>query len=307
MTGYTFYTAYPYVNSPSGVANNVQADTGFINTNWLVSPSGTFNGRLQTDGNFIVSYGPNPNTSLLWASGYSRPGGAYYGLGYIRSGSVNDYYVYQTSQYGPYYDLIKGSGPTPSFVQLNDNGTLSIYPGMNGVASGSALATIGKSTNFQDMTLTSINYNLAQATYPAVDQVYGVASTLTNTFSTTVTKTTTLSLTYTNTETHDWNTSNTVSVTIGSETSFNVPVIGSTKLSLQLGYSATFSHGGSNSSGVQATYQDQVAVPVPPDTSVGVQIVAYKQDALYRSPIPAFIISLTARRSRSAGRASSKA
>jgi Ca2+-binding RTX toxin-like protein len=103
---------------------------------------------------------------------------------------------------------------------------------------------------------------------------------LTNSFSQTVTKTTTLSLAYTNIETYDWNTSQTVSVTIGSETKFNVPLIGSTKLSLQVGYSATFSKGGSNSSGVQAIYQEQVSVPVPPGTAVGVQIVAYQQDAL---------------------------
>lgn len=260
---------------------------GFVPGDVLVSPSGTFNGRLQSDGNFVVDYGPIPSGVGLWAAGHSYPNTGPWQLWYYIaeppvSQPPGNVIVFPTPNSGVSepYDLIKQTNYAgPSFLQLNNNGTLSIYPGTNGVASGSALTTIGKSANFQDMTLTSINYDLAEATYPQVDQVYSVASTLTNTFSQTVTKTTTLSLTYTNTETYNWNTSQTVSVTIGSETSFNVPIIGSTKFSLQLGYSATFSNGGSNSSGVQALYQEQVAVPVPPDTSVGVQIVAYKQDA----------------------------
>ena len=61
-----------YINSVAG-PDNVEAPAGFGPGDVLVSPSGTFNGRLQADGNFIVSYGPNPNTSLLWAANYSNP------------------------------------------------------------------------------------------------------------------------------------------------------------------------------------------------------------------------------------------
>ncbi len=270
-----------YINSVAG-PDNVEAPAGFGPGDVLVSPSGTFNGRLQADGNFIVSYGPNPNTSLLWAANYSNPSAGPYALYYVFGNGVPFYFPWNGVGQAPYVLLntFPTSGTKPTFLQLNDNGTLSLYPGTNGVATGSARAARGNSATFQNLELTSINYDLAQATFPQVNQVYSVAQTLTNSSHLPATQTTTLSLTYSNTQTYDWSVSHTVSVTIGAQKTFGVPVIGDTKLSMQLGYSTTISHGESTSSGQQTTYQSQVSVTVPPNDAVGVQIVAYQQDAL---------------------------
>ena len=277
---------YTYINSPPG--DNITVPSGLVANDILQSPSGTFNAVLQGDGNFVTFYGPNPFTKVLWSAGHSYPNSGPWALIYQEAGPP--VVPARIFAYGPSadngktapYTLISGylnyNAPS-SFLQLNDNGTLSVYPGTNGVAGGSALATTGKSGSFQNLELTSINYDLAQATFPQVNQVYSAGQTLTNTFRTPAYLTTTLSLTYSNTQTYDWNTSHTVSVTIGAEKKFGVPLIGDTKFSLQVGYMATFSHGGSNSSGEQTTYQSQVTVAVPPNTSVGVQIVAYQQDA----------------------------
>ncbi len=163
------YTYVPYVNSSAAV--NGQFDpTGFVQGDYLGSPSGLYAGRLQSDGNFVVSYGTTPNTSLLWAAGYSNPSNGPYGISVYRGNSLTtpdsltSYAIFNpTSQF---YQLV-GSNyyNAPTFIQLNDNGTLSIYPGTNGVATGNAITTIATpaAVNLKSIDVANINYDLNDA------------------------------------------------------------------------------------------------------------------------------------------------
>lgn len=142
-------TTYTYINSPSG--DNITVPNVLLANDILQSPSGTFDAVLQGDGNFVTFYGPNPFSVVLWSAGHSYPNSGPWGLLYQEAGPPN--IPPRIFAYGPSadngktapYTLISGylnyNAPS-SFLQLNDNGTLSVYPGQNGVASGSALATI---------------------------------------------------------------------------------------------------------------------------------------------------------------------
>ncbi len=286
MTTFTFINGAPVDFSGS-------FPTGFVENDILLSPSGLFSGLLQGDGNFVVFYGPKPyasGTKVLWSSGQSNPGGGPFSLSWLGGPgtggqpTVSSYYVQgiRNNVNSFYYTLINSYPSTPesTFLQLNDNGSLSMYRGTSGVATGSAVKTIGNTASLQSLTLTSLQYDLAKATFPEVDKIYGTTQRLTNTTPTTANLTAQLSLTYANTQSYDWGTSNTVTRSITSATTIKLPVIGSTELSLSLSGSTTISEGQSTSSGTETTYLSQVSTPVPPRTTYGIQIYATQQDAL---------------------------
>src|SRR5271154_1996996 len=62
-------TDVTYINSSPAVDGQM-VTTGFVQGDVLVNPDGLFNGLLQNDGNFVVSYGTYPYTS---PSEYSGP------------------------------------------------------------------------------------------------------------------------------------------------------------------------------------------------------------------------------------------
>jgi hypothetical protein len=278
-------TIFRSIDSPSGAPDGKLVPTGFSADDILLSPSGVFNGVLQGDGNFVVFYGPDPNSKVLWSTGRSRPGGPYsiyYGrvLG-PNSTSAIIYDVFQNPG-GEYYRLFDPypapNGPT--FLRLNDNGTLSLYPGTKGVAAGPAVATIGNPATLQNLALSSIQYDLPEAKFPDVEKQYGATHILRNPTPTTATQTAELSLTYADTQTYDWNTTESVGLKIGATKSFKVPLIGATEFSLELSGSTSFSQGKSTSSGTEVTYRSQVSVPVPPFSTYSIRMFAFRQEAL---------------------------
>lgn len=193
-------------------------------------------------------------------------------------------------------------GPKNNFLQLNDNGTLSLYPGKSGVATGAALKTIGSSENLQYLMLTSIQYNLAEPKIPKVDTLFGTSQKLTNSLPSGIANLTAhLSMTYADTQAYDWNTSETVTKEINSTTTIKFPVI-ATAVSLSLSKSTTIAEGKSTASGMETTYQSEVTIAVPAGVTYGVDIYATQQDALLISPTRGPIISPMACRFRAAVR-----
>lgn len=267
------YTYVPYVNSSAAVNGQFDA-TSFVQDDYLGSPSGLYAGRLQSDGNFVVSYGTTPNTSLLWAAGYSNPNNGPYGISVYRGNtltnpdSLTSYAVFSPT--GQFYQLV-GSNywNAPSFIQLNDNGTLSMYPGTNGVATGSAITTIATpaAVNLQSIDLTSIDYDTNAATLSNLTPVASAGVTNPNNTGTTVTFGSTLSYTYTSSQTFDFSTSSSTAVTISGSNSVDFFGIDVDSLSVGVTETGTISHGESTSSGESTTFTESADVPVPPGCS----------------------------------------
>jgi hypothetical protein len=67
-------TDVTYINSSPAVNGQI-VSSGFVQDDVLVNSDGLFNGLLQSDGNFVVSYGTTPYLSqtqaqIDWASGH---------------------------------------------------------------------------------------------------------------------------------------------------------------------------------------------------------------------------------------------
>lgn len=281
-------TVYTFINAPPNGGNTL-VPTGFNQNDILRSPSGTYNGVLGANGDFTVSFGPDKNTGpVSWTAQKTVSGGPPYSIGYLLKALPPDFtlvspnYSVSNSNGSSEYSLIGVSpGPKNNFLQLNDNGTLSLYPGKSGVATGAALKTIGSSENLQYLTLTNVQYGLADAKIPKVGTVFGTTQQLTNSLpSGSANLTAHLSLTYADTQSYDWNTSNTVTKEINSTTTIKVPAIGSTAVSLTLNKSTTIAEGKSTASGMETTYQSEVTIAVPAGATYAVDIYATQQDAL---------------------------
>jgi hypothetical protein len=275
-------TTVTYINSPISKSGEF-VPTGFQQNDILASPAGVFNGVVQNDGNFTVFYGPPQSQApVLWSCCRSNPGGGPYKLVYSFNSAIPIvYYGVASASSSSTYGLIAAqTPPAQNFLALNDNGTLSIYSGANGRATGAALATIGKAASFNDLTVTSVVYDLSKATYPEVSRVFGTTQKLINSTKSEGNLTAHLSLAYADSQSYDWNTSKTVSGTISTTNSIKVPIIGATELSLELSRSTTISEGKSTTSGTETTYLSEVTLPVPGGVTYGVDIYGTQQEAL---------------------------
>jgi hypothetical protein len=181
MTGYT------YLDN----TGNPQPTVTVLNQgDYLVSPSGTYNAVLTNSGTFVVSYGDKPNVyPSTWAVNPNWGGFQVNGpwtIQNVPNFTNNQYYLYGThnSNNGWQWPIIAAENDTntrPDFMQLNDDGTLSIYPGNNGMKTGPAIfATVapgyavspgfsGISVPVTSVTLDSINYDTADAVYKVLD------------------------------------------------------------------------------------------------------------------------------------------
>lgn len=277
-------TAVGYVNSSAAV-NGQLVPTGFVENDVLVNPSGLFNGRLQGDGNFVVSYGTSPNPDVDWSAGFSM--GGTFGLSNYRGNtklfgtSLTSYVVYKDDNpTTPYYELVGSNyynGPT--FISINDNGTLSMYPGTNGVATGGAITTIAtpNATNLTSLDLTMINYDLNKGTISNPTPVAGASIKHINNTDTTQTTSLTLSLTHTDTETYDWKVSNSVAVHIESTGKFGVPGLTS-ETTIGITAMSTFETGQATTSGDSTAFTATDFLETPPHSTYEAEIVATMGD-----------------------------
>jgi len=278
-------TTENFINGSSSVNGQLVA-TGFLQNDVLVNPDGLFNGRLQGDGNFVVSYGTAPNTSLDWSAGHSNPGGGPYGLSSYRGSSklfgtsLTSYVIYNNSPTNSFYELA-GSNyyNAPTFLSLNDNGTLSIYPGTDGKATGGAITTIASpdATNLTSLDLTMINYDLNKGTISNPTPVASASIKHINNTDTTQTTSLALSLTHSDTETYDWKVSNSVAVSIESKGMFGVPGLTS-ETTIGITASTTFETGQSTTSGDATAFTATDFLETPPHSTYEAEIVATMGD-----------------------------
>jgi hypothetical protein len=152
----------------------------------------------------------------------------------------------------------------PTFLSLNDNGTLSIYPGTNGVATGSAITTIftQNATNLKELDLTSIDYDFSKGTITNETPVAGLAVLKMNNSSTQQTASVTLTLTHTDTETFNWSESHAVATKIEAKSKLPIPGLES-ELTLGVTETTTITNGTSDAATDTTTFtlQDQLTVP----------------------------------------------
>ena len=278
-----------FINGSPAVDSQKVA-TGFVQGDVMVNPDGLFNGLLQNDGNFVVSYGTYPYTSplgsgILWASGHNNCCLGPYGLGSYRSNdklngtSVTSFYVYQNNN--PTTSLFELEGSNfyngPSFLSLNDYGTLSIYPGTNGVATGGAITTIATpaATNLKELDLTSIDYDLSKATIANETPVAGLAVLKKNSTATEQTTSVTLSLVHSDTQTFNWSESKAVATKIEAKSKLPIPGLES-EITVGITDTTTITNGTSDASGDTTTFSVQDQLKVPGFSTYQDEIVAQK-------------------------------
>jgi hypothetical protein len=118
---------------------------------YLVSQSGTYNAVLNSNGAFLISYGSQPNTlPSTWSvnANAGAPSGTWvapFTIQNVPQWTNSQYYIFGTWEGGGgtpngTHTVTNGyivAGPdystVPDFMQLNDDGTVSIYQGNNGV------------------------------------------------------------------------------------------------------------------------------------------------------------------------------
>jgi hypothetical protein len=264
---------------------------------YLVSPSGVYNAVLNSNGSFAVSYGSRPNTQpTLWSvsgvhgSDYVAP----WTIQNVPQWSQSEYYIFAhwngsggtpngTNVPTDGYIVAQDNSATaPDFMQLNDNGTVSIYQGNNGVKTNpneNAVATRGTSNNVTGITLNTITYDTADTVYNAVDKVVGLDATYTNTTATPQVYPNSVSLAYTDSETFNWSTSATISATISSSTKIGIPGIGDQTETISLTGSASISKGQSTTQTVTATFSQGGQTSVPGESEYAVHMTGYEQVA----------------------------
>jgi hypothetical protein len=262
-------TNVTYINSSPAV-DGQQVPTGFVQGDVLVNPDGLFNGVLQGDGNFVVHYGTNPDQPVDWASGHGNgSAGAPYGLGTYRGNtklfgtSLTSFYVYQNNNPASSSYELEGSNyyNAPTFLSLNDNGTLSIYPGTNGVATGAAITTIA--TNLKELDLTEdVHYDFSKAVISNEAPVAGATVQKSNDTPTQETTTVSLSLTHTDTQMFSWSESHAVAVSIQSKVKISAPGI-EAETTVGVTDTTTIMNGESTSASDTTTFSvsDQLTVP----------------------------------------------
>jgi MYXO-CTERM domain-containing protein len=294
MTGYT------YLDN----TGNPQATVTVLHENdYLISPSGVYNGVLTSNGTFVVSYGNKPDLyQSTWAvnpnwGSYQHSGP--YTIQTVPQFINSQYYLYAThnSSYGWQWPIIAAENDTntgPDFMQLNDDGTLSIYQGNNGIKTNPnekpVFATVapgyavspgfsGISVPVTKITLNTITYDTAHTVYNTINNIVSDYGTLTNNTDTQEIFPWSVSLAYTNTETFNWSTSTTLSATISSATKVAIPGIGEQTETISLTTSATISQGQSTSSGTQQTFAEGSQTAVPAHSVYKVILTAAEQDA----------------------------
>jgi hypothetical protein len=161
-------------------------------------------------------------------------------------------------------------------LRLNDNGTLSIYPGTNGAATGAPITTIGSpSTTLKELDLTDIDYDLGQGVISNEAPVAGTSLTHQNKTNTPQTTSVTLSLTHSDTQMFTWNLSQAVSLMVESKTTTGVPGINS-EFTIGITETTTVSKGESTTSGEALTFTATDQLETPAQSTYEAQIVAFK-------------------------------
>ena len=294
MAGYT------YLDN----TGNPQAMVTVLNQgDYLVSPSGTYNAVLTSNGTFVVSYGDKPNVyPSTWAvnpnwGGYQQTGP--YTIQNVPQFSNSQYYLYAThnSLYGQQWPIIAAENDTntrPDFMQVNDDGTLSIYQGNNGIKTNPneqpVFATVapgyavspgfsGVSVPVTGITVTTLTYDTAHTVYNSILNLASDTGNLTNNTDTSEVFPFSLSLQYTDTETFNWSTSATLSATISSSTKVAIPGIGDQTETVSLTGSATISQGQSTTKSQQQTSTQGGQITVPAHSVYKVSLTAVDQDA----------------------------
>jgi PEP-CTERM motif-containing protein len=275
-----------YVNGSSDAdLNQGLVPTGFVQGGVMISPDGLFSAQLQNDGNFVVHYGSSIGGAIDWASGNNNCCLGPYGLSSYRGDtklfntSNTSFVVYkQNNPTTPLFELAGANGYTgASFLQLNDTGTLSIYPGTNGVATGSAQTTIAKEQahSLKELDLTDVTYDLSKAVLSNEVPVAGLTVTKTNSTPTEETTNVTLSLTHTDTQTFSWSESHATAVSIQSKIKIAVPGLES-ETTVGLTDTTTIMNGESTTSGDAILFQVQDQLKVPAFSTYADEIVAIK-------------------------------
>jgi hypothetical protein len=216
MAGYTYL---------DNTGNPQPTVTALNQGDYLVSPSGTYNAVLTNSGKFVVSYGDKPNVyPSTWAVNPNWGGFQVSGpwtIQNVPNFTNSQYYLYGThnSNNGWQWPIIAAENDTntrPDFMQLNDDGTLSIYPGNNGMKTGPAIfATVapgyavspgfsGISVPVTSVTLDSINYDTADAVYKVLDPLVAYEQIPTNNTDQIAHPSYEVDLAYTDTETFSW-------------------------------------------------------------------------------------------------------
>jgi hypothetical protein len=277
--------------------NNPQANvTKMTQSDYLVSPSGVYNGVINPNGTFSVSYGNVPNTQpVLWTS--ASPGGPV-GPYWVQSTpwwSTSQYYVWAncncTNPIGGSTFLTDAQlavnqdyNTAPDFMQLDDDGILRIYQGNNGIKTNPNEASVqtrtpGTSNPITAITLNTITYDTADTVYNSINKVAGLASKEINSTPTTEAFTYNLSLAYTNSETFSWEESAQISGTISSSTKVSVPGIGDQTETISLSAQVQIKNGQSETDSGTLTQQAGGTVSVPADSEYDVDEIGYDQVA----------------------------
>jgi hypothetical protein len=224
-------------------------------------------GRSFRDLGCAFQYSKCPNSQYYifgaWEGGGGTPNGTHT--------PTNGYIVA-----GPDYSTV------PDFMQLNDDGTVSIYQGNNGIKTNpneNAVYTRGTSNKVTAITLNTITYDTADTVYNAVDKVVGLDATYTNNTATTQTYPYNVSLAYTDSETFNWSTSAMLSGTISSSTKVGIPGIGEQIETISLTGSATISKGQSTTQTLTTTFSQGGQTSVPGDSEYAVHMTGYEQVA----------------------------
>jgi hypothetical protein len=150
---------------------------------YLVSPSGVYNGVLNSNGVFTVSDGSAPHTQpALWSvNPNTGPDGnifiAPWTVQNVPQFGTSQYYVFGVDKNFPQNGsswtdgqlaVNQNNATQPDFMQLNDSGQLVIYQGNNGVKTNPnenpvQTRTPGKSVSVTSITVDKINYDTADS------------------------------------------------------------------------------------------------------------------------------------------------
>jgi hypothetical protein len=276
--------------------NNPTATNTIMNVgDYLVSPSGVYNGVLNPSGTFTVSYGNVPNTQpVLWTSDNPGVPGPYWVQSLPWFGT-SQYYVFApcncTNPSGGHdfwtndqLAVNQNYATAPDFMQLNDSGQLVIYQGNNGVKTNAnenpvQTRTPGKSVAVTSLTLNTITYDTAHTVYNALNKVVGLDVYQTNNTAIFQSYPYDVSLEYTDSETFSWDASATLSASISSSTKVAVPVIGEQEETVDLTAEATISHGQSTTQTTTETFSAGGTTNVPAHSEYAVHVTAYDQVA----------------------------